>query len=212
MTIDISQSKTGAVLIVEAGGEQKKFTLNSNTKDLTVEFPSLNIGSYDVKIDFKGNERYTSKTLTAPLEITSYSPPVVEEPVEETPSGDGLGNNTGGIGTGSGDSNVTGSGNSNVTESGVSNVTNSEEVSNATYSGNDISNEQVSVNGKESGGDVGSQGSGHGDGSKSYEITKTIIKTDDNANAILIFSVMMLAILFLGFIYERRNKDDSGEY
>ena len=191
LTIDISQSKTDGILIVSAGGEQKKFTVNKNTKHLTVEFDNLKSGSYNVEIDFKGNERYTSKTLIAPLEITSHSNPIVSETPKEntkqTENGKGIGNNTNGIGTGSGNSNATGSGN-------------------GTYNG------KISLNGNGFNGDLGSQGSGHGDGAKSYEITKNIVKLDDNTNTLFIILIMLLILLFLSFIYERREKDDSEEY
>ena len=150
-------------MIVSAGGEQKKFTVNKNTKHLTVEFDNLNSGTYNVEIEFKGNERYTTKTLQTQLEITHNSKPVVSQPHKEesdkTNKGKGLGNNTGGIGTGSGDSNVTGSGN-------------------GTYNG------KISLNGNGFNGDLGSQGSGHGDGAKSYEITKNIKELDENWGSI----------------------------
>ena len=188
LAIDISKSKSDAILTVNAGGEQKKFTVNKNTKYLTVEFDNLNSGYYNVEIDFEGNERYSSKTLTVPLEIASYHPTQpVTEPGNDINQSKGLGNNTGGIGTGSGNSNVSGSGN-------------------GTFNG------KISFNGKGFNGDFGSQGSGHGDGAKSYEITKSIIKSDENANAFLIFLAIALVILLLGFIYEREDKDDSKEY
>lgn len=188
LSIDIGQSKTDAVLIVSAGGEQKRFTVNKNTKHLTVEFNNLNSGSYSVKIDFKGNERYTSKTLTTSLEITHNSKQPVTQPKEKAnKTGKGLGNNSGGIGTGSGDSNVSGSGN-------------------GTYNG------KISLNAKGFNGDMGSQGSGHGDGAKSYEITKNIMKNEKTFNVLLIFLIIALILLFLSFIYERRERKDSEEY
>lgn len=191
LTIDIGKSKTSAVLTVSAGGQQKKFTVDKNTKHLTVEFNNLASGSYDVEIDFKGNERYTEKTLNVPMEIT-YSPPPVSEPANDENNDDnsnpgkGFGNNSGGIGTGSGDSNALGSGN-------------------GTYNG------KLSLNGKGFNGDLGSQGSGHGDGAKSYEITKNI-KLDENSNTLLIFLIIAFILLILSFLYERRDKDDSEEY
>lgn len=188
LNIDIPQSKTSAVLIVSAGGQQKKFTVNRNTKHLTVEFDSLPAGSYDVEIDFKGNERYTAKTLNTAIEI-SYSQPPVSEPAnndDNSNPGKGFGNNKGGIGTGSGDSNALGSGN-------------------GTYNG------KLALNGKGFNGDLGSQGSGHGDGAKSYEITKNI-KLDEGSNTLLIFLIIALILLILSFLYERREKDEPEEY
>ncbi|MBQ8016753.1 MAG: hypothetical protein IJ258_01475 [Methanobrevibacter sp.] len=188
LTIDIGKSKTDAVLIVSAGGVQKKFTVNKNTKHLTVEFDNLKSGSYDVEINFKGNERYTSKALETQLEITHHSKPSVPQShkqTNKTTNGNGFGNNTGGIGTGSGDSNATGSGN-------------------GTYNG------KISLNGKGFNGDLGSQGSGHG--AKSYEVTKNIIKYDDNMNTMFILLIILIIILFLSFLYERRDDDDSEEY
>lgn len=187
LTIDIGKSKTDAILTVSAGGIVKKFTVNKNTKHLTVEFGGLSSGSYNVEIDFKGNERYTAKTLHTTLGISHYPQTPVSEPVEDTEPGKGLGNNTGGIGTGSGDGNVTGSGN-------------------GTYNG------KISLNGKGFNGDLGSQGSGHGDGAKSYEVTKNIIKFDENLNALWIFLIIALITLFLGFIYKRRDDDEVEEY
>ncbi len=193
LTIDIGKSKTDAVLTVNAGGIQKKFTIDNNTKYLTVEFDSLNLGSYNAEIDFKGNERYTSKTLTVPLKITSHSKLPVAEPVnEENQTGGGLGNGTGGIGAGNGDSNGTGIGNSSLMNSG-----------------NGALNGEISFNGNGLGGGAGSQGNTHGDGAKSYEITKNI-KVDDNVNILSVFLIIAVIVLF-GFIYERRD-DDSGEY
>ncbi|MBO6110288.1 MAG: hypothetical protein J6P12_05480 [Methanobrevibacter sp.] len=193
--IDISKSKTDTVLVVSAGGVQKEFKVNKNTKHITAEFDNLNSGTYDVDIYFRGNERYTSKTLDTELEITKYHQPPVSEPekedVEEDDNqpeeGKGVGNNTGGIGTGSGDSNVTGSGN-------------------GTYNG------KISLNAHGSNGDLGSQGSGHSaDGAKSYEITKNI-KLDENSNTMLIVLIILIILLFISFIYERRDDDDEEEY
>ena len=189
LTIDIGKSKTGGVLIVSAGGYEKKYTIDKNTKHLTVELGNLASGSYNVKIDFKGNERYTSKTLTTTIQIRHYSnPPVAAEPSnDDRQKGNGFGNNTGGIGTGSGDSNVAGSGN-------------------GTFNG------KLSINGKGFNGDFGSQGSGHGEGAKSYEITKTIKKIDENSYTLLIFLIAAIVLLILSFIYERRENDDTEEY
>jgi len=188
LTIDIDQSKTDATLIVSAGGEQKKFTVNRNTKHLTVEFDNLKSGNYNVEIEFEGNERYTSKTIHTTIGITQHSKaPVSKSSTNDNQTGKGLGNNTGGIGTGSGDGNVTGSGN-------------------GTYNG------KISLNGKGFNGNLGSQGSGHGDGIKSYEISKNIIKFDDNMNTLLIFIIMAILLLFLSFIYERREEDEAEEY
>lgn len=193
LTVDIPKSKSDAVLIVSAGGVEKKFTVNKNTKHLTVEFNELGSGTYDVDINFKGNERYNSKTLDNSLHISSTSKHDTPEPATSQDDNDepdktdanGVGNNTGGIGTGSGDSNVTGSGN-------------------GTYNG------KISLNAKGSNGDLGSQGSGHSDGVKSYEITKSIIK-NDTVNYLLIFLIIALALLFISFIYERRD-DEEEEY
>lgn len=188
LTIDIPKSKTGAVLIVKAGGEEKKFTVDKNTKHITAEFDSLPSGTYDVEIEFNGNERYTSKTLDAQLEITHpYNPPVTEPDTDdsnETEQGKGVGNNTKGIGTGTGDSNATGSGN-------------------GTYQG------KISLNGKGFNGELGSQGSGHGDGAKSYEITKNIQKITDNPYSLWIILIIAIILLFLSFIYERREEDEE---
>ena len=208
LTIDIGKSKTNAVLVVSAGGEQKKFTVNKNTKHLTVEFDDLSSGNYDVEIDFKGNERYTAKTLTTKLEITQPSKPPVSEPSQdESNDDDGIGNGNGGngngdskskdngIGTGSGDSKSKGNGN-------------------GTYNG------KISLNAKGFNGDLGSQGSGHGDGGesndgsegvKSYEITKNI-KIEETSNTMILILIILLILLFLSFIYERREKDDTEEY
>ena len=187
LTIDIGKSKTDAILIVSAGGQQKKFTVNKNTKHLTVEFDNLNSGTYNVKIDFQGNERYKSKTLTTTLGITSHSKSPAPQPSNNVSKpGKGLGNNTGGIGTGSGDSNATGSGNGTI-------------------------NGKLSLNGKGFNGDFGSQGSGHGDGSKSYEINKKI-DLDDNVNTLLIFLIIAMILLFISFLYERRDDDEDEEY
>lgn len=185
--VDISKSKTDAVLTVSAQGQCKKFTVNKNTRRLTVEFDDLKPGTYDVEIDFRGNERYTAKTLTDTIDITSHSHSPATQPSEKSnQTGEGLGNNTGGIGPGTGDSNVSGSGN-------------------GTYNG------KISLNGKGFNGDLGSQGSGHGDGAKSYEITKNIIKLDENPYMLIIFLIFAFAIFFLSFIYERRD-DESEEY
>ena len=182
-------------MIVSAGGEQKKFTVDKNTKHLTVEFDNLKSGNYNVKIDFKGNDRYTAKTLNFPLEITqsskSSSSRPINQPISEPsndvpPEGRGYGNNSGGIGTGSGDANVTGSGN-------------------GTYNG------KISLNGKGFSGDLGSQGSGHGEKS-SYEITKNIKKFEENANSFPMFLILAFVLLFLSFICERRENKDSEEY
>lgn len=187
LTIDIDKSKTDAVLIVSAGGEQKKFTVNKDTKHLTVEFDNLVSGIYDVKIEFEGNERYTSKTLTTPLEITSTPKQPVQEHYEsKNQTGNGLGNNTDGTGTGSGKTKVS-------------------------SNGNGTTNGKISINGKGFNGEFGSQGSGHGDEAKSYEISKNIIKNDDSINIILIFLIMAVILLFLSFIYEKRD-DKEEEY
>ncbi len=203
LTIDIGKSKTNAVLVVSAGGEQKKFTVNKNTKHLTVEFEDLSSGSYNVKIDFKGNERYTAKTLTTEFKITQHSKPDSEPSQESNDNsagngngGNGNGNSKGnGIGTGSGDSKSNGDGN-------------------GTYNG------KISLNAKGFNGDLGSQGSGHGDGgesndgsegAKSYEITKNI-KIEETSNTMILILIILLIILFLSFIYERRERDDSEEY
>lgn len=187
LTIDIGKSKTDAVLTVSAGGVQKKYTIDKNTKHLTVDLSGLNSGSYNVEIEFKGNERYTAKTLHTTIGVSHYSRTPVSEPAEEIEPGKGLGNNTGGIGTGSGNGNVTGSGN-------------------GTYNG------KISLNGKGFNGDLGSQGSGHGDGAKSYEVTKNIMKSDDNLYSLWIFLIIALIILFLGFIYKKRDDDEPEEY
>ena len=188
LTFDIDQSKTDAVLSVSAGGYEKKFTLNKNTKHLTVDFDNLKSGNYNVKIDFEGNERYTSKTFTIPFEITAYAPAPDSQPVKNTTQkGKGVGNNSGGIGTGSGDSNVSGNGN-------------------GTFKG------KISLDAKGSGGDLGSQGSGNGEGAKSYEITKTIKKLDENPNSVFTFLIIALILLILSFIYEKRENDDSDDY
>lgn len=184
VTIDIPKSKTDALLTVKAGGEEKRFTVDNATKHLSVNLANLYSGTHNVEIDFRGNERYESKTLTVPFKVTTQ--PKAEEPVEVNQTGTGLGNNTGGIGTGSGDSNVTGS-------------------------GNGTSNGKISVAGKGFGGDFGSQGSGHGDGAKSYEITKSI-NPDDSTYFLAIILIMAMAILFLGFIDKRRDNDESDEY
>lgn len=189
LTIDIGKSKTGAVLVASAGGQQKKFTIDKNTRRLTIEFNNLKRGNYNVEIDFKGNERYNSKKLASSIEVTSSpSRPPVSQPDDDTDKkGHGIGNNTGGTGTGSGNANVTGN-------------------------GNGTTNGKISFNGKGFNGDFGSQGSGHGDGAKSYEITKNIIKHDENANSLFIVFIIALVLLFLSFIYERRDEDESEEY
>ena len=188
LTIDIGQSKTDAVLTVSAGGEQKKFTIDKNTKHLTVKFDDLKSGYYNVEIDFRGNERYTSKTLTTSIQITGKSEFPATEPADDNhKKGHGVGNNTGGIGTGSGNSNATGSGN-------------------GTYNG------KITFNGKGFNGDLGSQGSGHGEQAKSYEITKNIRKIDENTDTLLIFLIITSILLLLSFIYERHENDESEEY
>ena len=188
LTIDIPKSKSNAVLTVSAGGVEKKFTVGKNTKYLTVEFNELASGTYDVDIDFKGNERYSSKTLSSSLHISSPSKAPYHEPVtpeeDDDKTAQGVGNNTGGIGTGTGDSNVTSSGN-------------------GTYNG------KISLNGNGFNGDLGSQGSGHGDSAKGYEITKNIIKYNSAVNSLLIFLLIALVLLFLSFLYERRDNDEE---
>ena len=188
LTIDIPKSKSNAVLTVSAGGVEKKFTVSKNTKHLTVEFNELASGTYDVDIDFKGNERYSSKTLSSSLHISSPSKAPYHEPVtpeeDDDKTAQGVGNNTGGIGTGTGDSNVTSSGN-------------------GTYNG------KISLNGNGFNGDLGSQGSGHGDSAKGYEITKNIIKYNSAVNSLLIFLLIALVLLFLSFLYERRDNDEE---
>ena len=188
LTIDIPKSKSNAILTVSAGGVEKKFTVGKNTKYLTVEFNELASGTYDVDIDFNGNERYNSKTLSSSLHISSPSKAPYQEPVtpeeDDDKTAHGVGNNTGGIGTGTGDSNVTGSGN-------------------GTYNG------KISLNGNGFNGDLGSQGSGHGDSAKGYEITKNIIKYNSAVNSLLIFLLIALVLLFLSFLYERRDNDEE---
>lgn len=188
--IDISKSKSDAELTVSAGGQVKKFNVDKNTKRLTVEFTGLGAGYHDVDIEFAGNERYSSKKLTVPLEITRHSKPQVSEPAQKTNStGRGSGNGNGGIGTGTGNSNVAGSGN-------------------GTYAG------KISFNGKGFDGNLGSKGSGSGsgDGPKGYEITKNVAKKiDENANVLLIIMIAALVVWIFGFIYERRD-DDEEEY
>ena len=191
LTIDISKSKSDAILIVSAGGQQKEFTLDKNTKHIIVEFNNLESGNYNVEIDFKGNEWYSSKTLNTSIEISEYSEPPVSKPIVEDNKIDkkndnGIGKDTGGVGKGSGNYNVTGTGN-------------------GTYNG------KISFNGKGFNGDFGSQGSGHGDSVKSYEITKNI-KEIENDNTLIMFLIIAFIILLLSFIYERREKDDSHEY
>lgn len=201
LTIDIGQSKTDAVLTVSAGGEQKEFTINKNTKHLSVTFDNLEPGNYDVEIDFKGNERYTSKTLNFPIEITEEPEQTDPEPYNDIePKGNDLKNNAGGEngakkGTGTGNGTGTGFGNSNVAGSG-----------NGTYNG------KISFNGNGFSGDLGSQGSGNGEGGKSYEITKTLKKIDSNTSTSLIFIIIAVILLILSFIYEKRDDDKSEEY
>ena len=188
VTVDIPKSKTSGVLIVSAGGVEKKFTVDKNTKSVTARFNELGSGTYNVKIDFKGNERYTSKTLTASLDITGQSQQPATEPAEDTSEpGKGFGKNDGGISTGSGNSNAIGSGN-------------------GTYNG------KISLNAKGFNGDLGSQGSGHGDGAKSYEVTKTIKEIDEKSNSLLIVLIIALILLILSFLYERRDDDEPEEY
>lgn len=191
--IDIGKSKSGADLTVSAGGIVKKFTVDKDTKSLTVDFSELGSGTYDVDIDFGGNARYNSKTLDGAIEITHQEHPVLQHDSqpdeEENNAGDGGGNDDGGVGTGTGDSNVAGSGN-------------------GTYNG------QISFNGKGFDGKLGTQGSGsgNGEGPKGYEITKNVVKQiDESANALLIVIVVALAVWILGFIYERRD-DEEEEY
>lgn len=221
--IDISKSKTDAVLVVSAGGVQKEFKVNKNTKHITAEFNNLNSGTYDVDINFKGNERYTSKTLDAQLEITNSHQPPASEPEKEDEKqpeeGKGEGNSPSGNGTGSGDSNVTGSGkgtsNGNSTSTGTGSNGNSTATS-TRHSGK-LSSTATESNGKSSStdtgfnGDLGSQGSGHGDSAKSYEITKNI-KLDENSNTMLILLIILIILLFISFIYKRRDDDDEEEY
>lgn len=194
LTIDISKSKTSAVLVVSAGGVEKKFNVDKNTKHLTVSFDELGSGSYDVAIEFMGNERYTSKSLTDDIHIShNYNAPV-SEPVKEEDNnhnnpcnGDGSNSDGDGIGTGTGDSNSAGSGN-------------------GTYNG------RISSNARGFNGDLGSQGNGHGDGDgsgvKSYEITKNITK-NEASYALLIFLIIALALLFISFLYERRDEEEE---
>ena len=194
LTIDISKSKTGSVLVVSAGGVEKKFNVDKNTKHLTVSFDELGSGSYDVAIEFMGNERYTSKSLTDDIHIShNYNAPV-SEPVKEEDNnhnnpgnGDGSNSDGDGIGIGTGDSNSAGSGN-------------------GTYNG------RISSNARGFNGDLGSQGSGHGDGDgssvKSYEITKNITK-NEASYALLIFLIIALALLFISFLYERRDEEEE---
>ena len=141
-----------------------------------------------------GNERYTSKTLTDDIYIShSYKEaerePVKEEDNNDNNPGNGDGNNSDGdgIGTGTGDSNSPGSGN-------------------GTYNG------RMSSNARGFNGDLGSQGSGHGDGDgsgvKSYEITKDITK-NEASYALLIFLIIAFALLFISFLYERRDEEEE---
>lgn len=194
ITLDIPKSKTSAVLAVSAGGVEKKFTVDRNTKHLTVSFDELGSGSHNVDIEFMGNERYTSKTLTDDIYIShSYNEPDREPVTEEgnnddnPGSGDGSNSDGDGIGTGTGDSNSAGSGN-------------------GTYNG------RMSSNARGFNGDLGSQGSGHGDGDgsgvKSYEITKNITK-NEASYALLIFLIIAFALLFISFLYERRDEEEE---
>lgn len=190
--IDIDKSKTGADLTVSAGGLVKKFTVDRNTKRITVDLSELGSGTYDFDIDFGGNARYSSKTLEGSIEIThqqeSPAPHYDPQPAEERKdTGDGGGSNAGGTGTGTGNANVAGSGN-------------------GTYNG------QISFNGNGFDGNLGTQGSGsgNGEGPKGYEITENAVKKiDDNANAFLIIIIVAIAIWILGFIYERRDNDEE---
>ena len=193
--IDIDKSKTDGELTVKAGGIVKKFKVDKNTKSVTADFSELSSGSYDVDIEFEGNSRYYSKTVDGAIEISHQpkppvTPPEVPPAEEKNNTGGGVGNNTGGIGTGTGDANVAGSGN-------------------GTYNG------QISFNGKGFDGNLGTQGSGSGDGSgegpKGYEITKNVAKEIDNANAFIILLIAAIAIWILGFLYERRD-DEEEEY
>lgn len=187
VTVDIPKSKTDAVLTVSAGGIVKKFTVNKNTGRVTANFNGLPAGYYNVEVDFEGNERYNSKTLSDSIEISSYSPSPQPQPSKEDDSpANGVGNNSDGIGTGSGNSNVLGSGN-------------------GTYNG------RLSLNGNGFNGDLGSQGSGHGDAAKGYEINKILKKIDENSCVLWIFVILAFVLLFISFLYERRD-DDEEEY
>lgn len=191
VTVDIPKSKTNAFLTVSAGGVVKKFTVNKNTGRVTADFNGLPAGYYDVEVDFEGNERYNSKTLSDSIEISSYSPSPSPQPQpqpseEDDEPANGVGNNTDGIGTGSGNSNVLGSGN-------------------GTYNG------RLSLNANGFNGDLGSQGSGHGDGVKGYEINKVLKKIDENSYVLLIFLIIAFVLLFISFLYERRD-DEEEEY
>ena len=188
VTVDIPESKTGGVLIVSAGGVEKKYTVNKDTKHITADFSNLKSGTYKVKIEFQGNERYTSKTITDSIEITHYFPsPAKQTPVKVKTPPKGVGNNTGGTGTGSGDGNVPGNGN-------------------GTYNG------KIFLNAKGVNGDMGSQGSGHGEAAKSYEVNKVLKKIDESSNTFLILLLITLGLLVISFIYERREDKDSEEY
>ncbi|WP_458405429.1 hypothetical protein [Methanobrevibacter sp.] len=191
ISIDIPKSKSDAVLLVSAGGIQKKFTVDKNTRHLSVEFNELSSGSYDVDIEFMGNERYTSKTLDDSLYISHHTTPPAEEPAEEKTDngngnggdGNGNGNNTGGTGTGTGNSNTAGSGN-------------------GTFNG------RMSSNARGFNGDLGSQGSGHDGGPKGYEISK-VVKQIDNDYTLWIFLIAAFGLLFISFIYKRREEDEE---
>ncbi|MBE6500962.1 MAG: hypothetical protein E7Z79_00810 [Methanobrevibacter thaueri] len=190
--IDIGKSKTGADLTVSAGGLVKKFNVDRNTERLTVDLSELGSGTYDVDIDFAGNARYNSKTLKGAIEITHQPEPQVphndpQTDEERNNAGDGGGNDDGGTGTGTGNANVAGSGN-------------------GTYNG------QISFNGKGFDGNLGTQGSGsgNGEGPKGYEITENAVKKiDDNSYVFLIIIIAAIAIWILGFIYERRDNDEE---
>ncbi|WP_458452983.1 hypothetical protein [Methanobrevibacter sp.] len=191
ISIDIPKSKSDAVLLVSAGGIQKKFTVDKNTKHLSVEFNELSSGSHDVDIEFMGNERYTSKTLDDSLYISHHTTQPAEEPAEEKTDngngnggdGNGDGNNTGGTGTGTGNSNAVGNGN-------------------GTYNG------RMSSNARGFNGDLGSQGSGHDGGAKGYEISK-VVKQIDNDYTLWIFLIAAFGLLFISFIYKRREEDEE---
>ena len=193
--IDIPESKNDAELTVTVAGIVKKFTVDKNTKKVTADFTGLPSGEYKVEIEFRGNDRYSSKNLTGTVEITHYrnAPLPQENPhneEEKNPTGTGgAGNGTGGTGTGEGDGDAPGSGN-------------------GTYNG------KITFNGKGFDANLGTQGSGsgNGEGPKGYEITKNAVKKiNESANALLILAVIALAIWILGFIYERRD-DDEEEY
>ena len=198
VSVDIPKSKTTGIVIVTAGGVEKKYTVSKNTGKFTVEFDSLSSGDYEVEISFMGNERYTKKTVTGDIGIDEYSKPgpepAVPEPADEEETGTGDGNNTGGNGNGNGNTNGTGVGPSNAAGNG-----------NGTYDG------KISLNARGSNGDVGSLGSASGGGVKGYEITKKVTKQIEDNNVLLIFLIIALILLFLSFIYERRE-DEKEEY